>query len=307
MRRLFIEFCLVRDCRRLWILLSLGFLAAVGCDRSSVELDESPQRIVAIAPSISEMLFELGFGDRVVGVGDFAKWPPQVEVLPRLGGLFDPRLETVASLQPDLAILLPSEENLGIQLRQLDIDVMTVSTESLEDIEMMAIAIADRLGEPEKGDEFVQRWRMRLQPTVLDRSIRVLMPVARQSGRVADIVLAGPNTFLDELLSLAGAENSMAGAELSYPQVGLEEILSRQPDVVLELQPSPGIYDDLVDDWADLGGSDVLTQTCVRVIAGDHVLIPGPRVPRLYDEIREALASCAGSSELSRPPVKKAG
>lgn len=277
---------------RVQSLLILGCVC-LGCGSgASSDNAESPQRIVAIAPSVSEMLFELGFGDRVVGVGDFARWPAEVEMLPRLGGLFDPRLETVASLQPDLAILLPSEESFGIQLGQLDIEVMTVAAETLEDIEDMAVAIAARLRDPEKGEEFLGRWRYRLRPEPEKRSERVLMPVARQSGRLADIVIAGPGTYLDELLNLAGAENSMAGSSLAYPQVGLEEVLSRRPEVVLELQPSPGMYTDLVADWRNIADSTVLEQTCVRVIAGDHVLIPGPRAPRLYDEIRQALASC---------------
>ncbi len=277
---------------RVQSLLILTILCLACGRRSSLDNAESPQRIVAIAPSVTEMLFELGFGDRVVGVGDFARWPARVETLPRLGGLFDPRLETVAALRPDLAILLPSEESLGIQLGQLDIEVMTVPAETLKDIEGMAVAIATRLGEPERGEEFHVRWRYSLRPELQPRSARVLMPVARQTGRVADIVIAGPGTFLDELLNLAGAQNSMAGSGLAYPQVGLEEVLSRRPEVVLELQPLPGRYDELVADWSDIADSSVLENTCVRVIAGDHVLIPGPRVPRLYDEIRQALASC---------------
>ncbi len=272
--------------------LIVGLLAVACGPERHVDGPAAPQRVVAIAPSVTEMLFELGFGDRVVGVGDYAKWPAEVDTLPRLGGLFDARLETVASLQPDLAILLPSEESLGLQLQKLGIEVMTVPIETLEDIEGIAVAIAERLGEPERGEEFLARWRLRMQPATLKGSVRVLLTVARQSGRVADVVIAGPGTFLDELIALAGAENSMAGSDLAYPQIGLEEIISRRPDVILELQPSPGRYAELVEDWNNLGGSDLLQGTCIRVIAGDHVLIPGPRIARLYDEIREALESC---------------
>ena len=239
------------------------------------------------------MVFELGFGDRVVGVGDYAKWPPEVELLPRLGGLFDPRLETLVELEPDLAILLPSEERLALQLEQLDIEVMTVANESIKDIETMAVVIAQRLGDPERAKRFLGRWRAGMRPASELRDVQVLMPVARQKGRVAEIVIAGPGTFLDELIARAGARNSMAGSPLTYPQIGLEEILSRRPDVILDLQPSPGQYDELIEDWRNLGEGDLLITACVRVIAGDHVLIPGPRLPRLYREILSALESCS--------------
>ena len=278
--------------------LGLGALLAVlipalaCCSDVEPRVVDSPQRIVALAPAITETLFELGFGDRVIGVGDFAKYPPEVAMLPRLGGLFDARLETIAALRPDLAILLPSEESLGLQLKQLEIEVMTVRSESLEDIEAMAVSISDRLGSPEAGQQFLLRWRQRLAPTALEQPVLVLLPVARQIGRVADIVIAGPGTFLDELLVKSGVQNVMSDSKLAYPQVGLEEIIARRPDVILELQPSPGIYEDLIVDWRSFDGSEILEETCVRVIAGDHVLIPGPRVPRLYDEIRQALRSC---------------
>lgn len=269
-------------------------LSVIGCGPGSwVGGSDPPQRVVAIAPSIVEMVFALGFGERVVGVGDYAKWPPEAELLPQLGGLFDPRLETLVELEPDLAILLPSEERLALQLEQLDIEVMTVANESIEDIETMAVVIAQRLGDPERAERFLGGWRARMRPASERRNVQVLMPVARQKGRVAEIVIAGPGTFLDQLIARAGARNSMAGSPLTYPQIGLEEILSRQPDVILDLQPSPGQYDELVEDWRNLGEGDLLVTTCVRVIAGDHVLIPGPRLPRLYREIVSALDSCS--------------
>lgn len=278
------------------MLLLVG-LVLTACTRGSrVAAGDGPRRVVAIAPSVVEMLFELGFGDRVVGVGDFAKWPQEVELLPKLGGLFDPRLEILAELEPDLAILLPSEERLALQLEQLGIEVLTVANESIEDIETMAVVIAQRLGDPERAERFLGRWRARMRPASEHRDVRVLMPVARQKGRVAEIVIAGPGTFLDQLIARTGAENSMAGSPLTYPQIGLEEILSRQPDVILDLQPSPGQYTELIEDWRHLGEGDLLAATCVRVIAGDHVLIPGPRLPRLYREIRAALDACAEGS-----------
>src|SRR5689334_1303434 len=78
---------------------------------------EVPQRIVALAPNLSETLFALGLGDRVVGVGDFSTWPPEAADKPRLGGLFDANLERIVSLKPDLAVLLPSEKDLAAKLQ----------------------------------------------------------------------------------------------------------------------------------------------------------------------------------------------
>lgn len=276
-------------------LVIAGGLALACAGQPAPGPESAPQRIIAIAPSVTEMLFELGLGNRVVGVGDYARWPPEVGDKPRLGGLFNARLEAIAAVDPDLAVLLPSEERLRRNLQKMGIEVLTVRSETIEDVEAMAIAIGDRCGVPQRARAFSQRWSGLLAPRPLGRSPNVLLAVTRTPGRIADVLVAGPGTFLHQLLERLGAVNVMADAYLAYPQVGLEEILLRRPDVVIELQASPGTYEDLRRDWRDLGEEMSLAPACVRVVAGDHVLLPGPRLPRLYGELRRALLECAGT------------
>jgi iron complex transport system substrate-binding protein len=264
---------------------------------ASIHGAEAPTRIVAIAPSITEMLFVLGLGDRVVGVGDYARWPPEVAGKPRLGGLFDSRLESIAGLNPDLAILLPSEERLRNQLEKMGVDVLTVRSETIADVEEMAVLIGTRCGVDAAAEEFLGEWRRGLAPMMPSTPARVLLSVTREPGHMADVLVSGPGTFLDELLVRLGAVNVMGDAPLAYPQVGLEEIIIRQPEVVIELQASPRNYDDLRLDWERLASEVPVGEVCIKVVAGDHVLIPGPRLPRLYRELEEALLDCAQQSE----------
>lgn len=277
-----------------WIVVS-SFLVLVGlaCGTKESAPEPSPaERIIALAPGITEALFDLGLGDRVVGVGDYSSWPPEVEHKPKLGGLFDARLEAITTLQPDLAILLPSEEKLRVQLDRLGVEVLTVRSETLAEVESMIGTIAERCGVVERGEVVLERWRQALAPSPIAGSPKVLLSVGRDSGRMADVLVSGPGTHLDELLGLLGATNAFADAPLDYPQVGLEEILQRQADVVIDLQPSPGNYEKLTLDWQQLRTQTDMAPACARVVAGDHVLVPGPRLPRLYRELREAILSC---------------
>ncbi len=255
-----------------------------------------PQRIVALAPNVVEELFALGLGDRVVGVGDYSRWPPEVAELPRIGSLFDARLEQITALQPELAVLLPSEEELRDQLERLGVEVLTVRSETLQDVEDAFLAIAEHCGVPEQGEQLVAEWRRELAPALLSRALRVVISVGRQTGDLAGIVVAGPGTYLDELLNRLGVVNAFADSPLLYPQVGLDEIVRRWPDAVIELQPSPGNFEALKNDWSVLPDLPAVERGCVRVIAGDHVLIPGPRLSRLYNEMRQALSACATAS-----------
>lgn len=256
-----------------------------------------PERIVAIAPGVTEMLFVLGLGDRVVGVGDYAKWPPEVASKPKLGGLFDSRLEVMASLDPDLAVLLPSEERLRSHLEKMGVEVLTVRSETLADVEEMAILIGERCGVEPASAAFLETWKRELAPREAPHSTRVLLSLTREPGSMADVLVSGPDTFLHELIDRLGAVNVMADAQLSYPQVGLEEIIVRQPEVVIELQVFPGNNESLHFDWDRLAGEVPLAEVCVKVVAGDHILIPGPRLARLYRELDEALSDCAAQRE----------
>ncbi|HEX3127506.1 MAG TPA: ABC transporter substrate-binding protein, partial [Thermoanaerobaculia bacterium] len=152
-----------------------------------------PRRIVALAPNLSETLFALGLGDRVVGVGDFSTWPPEAADKPRLGGLFDANLERIVSLKPDLAVLLPSEKDLAAKLQPLGIEVLTIPNESLADIEKSFTTVADRCGVPDAGARLTADWRTGLAPRPVPGKPRVVISVGRQEGRLADVLVAGPD------------------------------------------------------------------------------------------------------------------
>jgi len=121
-----------------------------------------------------------------------------------------------------------------------------------------------------------------------------MLSIGRQSGRLADVLVAGPGTFLDELLMRLGGANAFADAPARYPQVSLEEVVARAPDVILELRAEPVPADvaaALVSDWRQLSQVRAVRDGRVAVLAGDYVVTPGPRLPRLYAELRAVLES----------------
>jgi cobalamin transport system substrate-binding protein len=255
---------------------------------------QTARRIIAVAPSAAELVFALGLGDRVVGVGEYVAWPPEATKLPRLGGLLDPRLETVVALHPDLAVLLPSERELGERLTALGVDVLVVPHETVDDVARAARAVAMRAGVPAAGERLARSLERELAPSPLPARAghpKVLLVAERERGQLAQLLLAGPGTFLDELLRRLGATNAAADAPLSWPQVSLEEVVSRRPDVIVELQPralSAVEAAALRADWRNVPGLPA-DSVQVVVVAGDWALLPGPRLPILYRELRQAL------------------
>ena len=285
---------LIPSHRRL-ILLPL-LLAAVACgDLSPVAESTGSRRIVSLAPSITETVFALGLGDRVVGVDDYSTWPAETASLPSLGGLFDPNLEAIAALEPDLAIVLPSQSDLGERLVELGIDVLEVPSDTLDDVEGAATAIAERCGVAEAGRKLVDRLHRELAPAPLRAPPTTALVVGRRPGQLATVLVAAPGTYFDELLTRLGAVNVFADAEQPYPQVGLESFVGRRPKALVELQGEPlNPYQRqrLRTDWLAAPGID-LADACVTVIDGYEVLTPGPRLAEVYRRLRTALEACA--------------
>jgi iron complex transport system substrate-binding protein len=251
----------------------------------------APRRLIALTPSLTETLFALGLGDRVVGVGDYSRWPPEVAQKPRLGGLFNANVERIAALHPDLAVLMPSERDLAAKLAPLGVDSLIVPIETLDDVERSFTAIAARCGVPARGERLRGEWRRGLAPLhPSGPPLKVMLSVGRDPGRLAEVTVAASHTFLDEILRRLGAVNAFADAPTRYPQVGLEEIVARQPDLILELRGdplSPPAAETLVQEWRQL---PQLRARRVEVLAADYVLVPGPRLPLLARDLEAALA-----------------
>jgi iron complex transport system substrate-binding protein len=282
--------------RRLSLLILAFFLFACRTDSGAGTAVEPapPRRVIALTPSLVEILFALGLGDRVVGVGDYVFWPPAAARKPKIGGLFDPNLERIVSLKPDLAILLPSERDLATRLEPLGVGVLVVPDETLAEVESSFLIIARRCGVPEAGRRLAAQWQAGLAPRPLPGPpLKVMISVGRSAGRLGEVTVAARRTFYDELLTRLGAVNVFADAPTRYPQVGLEEIVAREPDLILELRPDPPDAEKtaaIVRDWQALPQVPAVRNGRVAVISGDYTMLPGPRLPRLYREMRKALA-----------------
>ncbi len=280
--------------RALWA-VAFGFLTLLsGCSQTEPEkttLGEAA-RIVTLAPNLTEMAFSLGLGERIVGVGDFCNWPPEATRKPRLGGLINPNLERIIALRPQLAILHNSEVDIGRQLQRVGIGVLVVKSATLLDVEVGIVSIAKQCGVVARGDELLASFRADLAAKPIARGKTIMLTLGRFPGRPAEVRVAGPGTFLDDLVQRLGATNVFQDAPFAYPLVGLEEVLTRAPQVIFELNGeslSPAQEEELRQDWQDFPQLTQGSGTLIRYISGDFAVVPGPRLPLLYQAMAEAL------------------
>ena len=239
----------------------------------------------------------------MVGVGSYVTWPPEALELPRLGGLFDPNLERVVDLEPDLAILLPSQSEVAADLERAGVPTLTVAVESVEDVVRAVRAVAERAGTPEAGRELAVRLEGELAPRPLPEGAappRMALSLDRFPGETDDLLVAGPGTYLHELLTRLGAENVFAHARMRYPQVGVEAVLAEAPEAIVEVrsdQLAPEANARLVEDWRRYPSLPAVEEDHLYVIAESYAMVPGPRLPLLYDRLEEVVRRAAGVAE----------
>ncbi len=204
-----------------------------------VTINETPKRIVSLAPSNTEILFAIGAGDRVVGVTDYCNFPPEVVELKKqgklvsVGGFSTVDVEKVLSLEPDLVIASSGngEEVVDI-LRAYNITVIATNPKDIEDVERDIIMIGKAVGEEENATKLVQ-W--------MDEKVKEIRDKAKSYERrpkVAHILwndpiyVSGNSTFTDNLIEIAGGVNAFDDID-GWGIASYEDLVSRNPDIII--------------------------------------------------------------------------
>jgi len=258
-----------------------------------------PSRIISLAPSITEILFALGLGDRVVGVTRFCDHPTEAASLPNVGGYYDPNYEAIVALDADLVILLPEHEEPREYLRGLGIETLAVGNRSTKQIMDSIVTVGGRCGAEVKATEIVTDIRARLARVAeLTRDTtrsRVLVSVGRAmgSGSLEDVYVAGEGTLYDEAVSLAGGENACRGGGPLYPKLSAEGVLLLDPDVIVDLfadiKTSGRSEDEVRADWRSIPGARAVAAGRVHVLTEMYAVRPGPRFILLVEHLARIL------------------
>ena len=274
------------------VLLFAGFSAAPA--RQNL-----PERIVSLSPSVTEILFALEQGHRVVGVSRYCDFPEAVQRLPRVGGFVDPDYEAIVKLKPDLVILLASQSDARRDLHKLGVAVMMVPHRTLEDVHESILSIGAVCGEEDRARKLVGRLRKqarRVSQAVAGKPRpRVLLCIGRgtSSPQLGPIYVAGRDGFFDRLITLAGGVNACREGRVAFPQLSAEGVIRLNPDVIVDLiniqgMPSPPTGE-LLKQWQALTGVAAVRRGRIYVWTGTRALRPGPRYAEFLTRLARLL------------------
>jgi iron complex transport system substrate-binding protein len=227
-----------------------SMLALVSCARPAIyaaghaEAPDSPRRIVSLVPSMTEDLFAVGAGDRVVGVSSYTDYPPAAKRLPVVATFASIAAERIVALHADLAIGIDAQDRLAGDLRRARVRVLLLHDDRYEDIFNNLLTIGATTGRRDAAVALVNRLRARTAALVHARARRAHKPSVFVVLGVAPVFTVGKGSYIATLIDLAGGRNAAADVNAPYARYSAEALVARQPDVLV-VDPSVRLSDAL--------------------------------------------------------------
>ncbi len=257
-----------------------------------------PQRVVSLAPSLTETIFALGFGDRLVGVTSQCDYPAEARKIPKIGSFMNPSLEAIMAKRPDLVLGVKgaTDPTAAREMARLGVKINLISLTSVSEILGAMKRIARLLGNPQPGATLassiaaqIERVKQRVAPA---RRRSVLLVVG-----LRPLVAVGGQNFIDELITLAGGENIAGGAAQPWLNLPDEYVVAKAPEVIIEagMGSERGAS---ARHWRDLKSIPAVQQRRIYSHPSDKILRPGPRIGEGLEEIARLVhPECFGESQ----------
>jgi len=296
--------------KRPFISLTIFSLAVIGLAALSlfknknhaVLLTDNRDRIVSLAPDITEILFALGLDEKIAAVSSDSDYPPQAAQKNKVGTFWQPNIEAVIASRPDLVITQWFEQQKAAadSLSRLGYPVLILKMEKIEELFTAIQKIADAARCPQAADKLLNDIRNRLSAIQSKcnsaKKVKVLWVVQNEPLRIA-----GRDTFINEMIELAGGENAVGTTMQQYPHIGTEELLAGAAEVIIQ---SAMKTDNIEKEqraaenfWGRWPGLPAVKNKRIYVVNGDPILRLGPRLP----QGAEIIARCL------HPDIFKAG
>jgi len=287
--------------RHFWpliLFLLILVVAMVGLKQAPINTESSqnePQRIITLAPNITEIAFALGLDEQVIAVTKYCDYPAQVKSLPHVGGFIDPNIEAIVALQPDLVILVATQQQTIKQLQQLNIPTLAIHNATLADIKYSILAIGKKTQHQQQAQQLLTEIEQKISAVTdkvakLDRP-KVMVTMGHSIGgeQVKNIYIAGQSDFYNDLIQLAGGENSYQNTHLKVPSLSIEGIMQLNPDVIIDIFPEAADHnadiEQVKQQWQNLKFVNAVKNNRIHIIEENYATIPGPRIFQLLDKM----------------------
>ncbi len=255
-----------------------------------VNVPENPQRLISLAPSITETLYALGLGDRMVGDTDYCDYPPEARTKPHVGALLNPSLEKIVALKPDLVLGIAeaNRRETADQLERLNIPLYGLAAHSVEDTLSSIEDLGQVLGARTQAHLLVEGLRRRVE-AVQQNAARQPRPRVLFVVWYRPLITAGPHTFIADAVRLAGGSSVSDDLSAEWPRLSLEDALHRDPDIILF--PKSESFSPALEEFQKLPGWKDFRAVKERrmYFISDTINRPSPRLIDALEEVERIL------------------
>ena len=263
------------------------FLVTGNCSLITASYAGAPERIISLSPSTTEILFGAGLGENIIGVTSYCDYPEEAKLKPKIGGMSNPSLEAVVSLQPDIVILTTDGNPKGFdtRLQSLGIKTYVFRARTIPELPDGIRKMGAALNEEERFNALALDIEKALERIKLHKSGRgekVLFVIWPEP-----LIVAGSGTEVDDAINILGAVNIAGNADIEYPKYSLEEILRQSPDIIF-IGEGKGMEEVSSGLLKRLSSLKVVKSGKVYFVS-DHLYRLGPRVIKGIEELSKHL------------------
>lgn len=240
------------------------------------------ERIVALSPSVNEIVFALGKGDKIVGNTEYCKYPEASLSITKVGGYFNPSLEKILALNPSIVIMQQNNHKLNQKLLRLNIKTKMIKIDSLANIKSSILEIGEILDEKHKAQNIIKSINQELERLKnITKEKRILVVMGHNTSLASRIFVAGQNLYFNDIINASGNTNALQSKREGQPVLNMENLIACNPEIVILLSHSmkeKGLTREmLINPWLELPISAAKTNS-IYIIDKLYAGIPSDRL-----------------------------
>ena len=247
-----------------------------------------------MAPNLTEILFALGLDDEIVGVTKFSTYPPQAKDITSVGTFWQPDIEAMLALSPTLMINLWFDQQTALtgRMERIGCEVLTLRIESIAELYSAIEQIGVKVNRTEQANHILEKLRQRQNELTQKYAGRSDRPKVLWVVQRYPLLVAGRETFINELIEMAGGVNAIGPTHIQYPPVSMEEVIGCMPDIIIEPVMDPDLFDEQQSNAAEFYRRyeivPAVQNGCIHIVDGDLVSRLGPRL----DQAAKLIETC---------------
>jgi len=253
----------------------------------------SYDKIVALSPSINEIIYALESGDKIVGNTDFCNYPEEAKNKTKVGGYFSPNLEKIIALQPEIVIMLDSTKKLSKKLNKLGIKTELLKLNTLRDIKNSIAIIGKLLKKEDQANKILDTIDEKLNNIQnIIKNQKILMVIGHNISLEKQIFVVGQNLYLDDIITISGNKNAFFSKRKGQPVLNMENIIATNSDIVILLSPYRKkknlSKEQLISPWYNLP-IKASKKKNIYIIDKEYAGISSDRIVHFLDDFRDIL------------------